>query len=167
MRRIKSADAYVEKCRLAEEGDVMARLEVNAHRLRASVVELKLRVEEITKQDWDWGPVLDAVDDLLEDVAGEGDSGEFASNRTLGLAGLVANALHDLRAGDPLSEANMDNLSLVCECWEKLSHVQYLIGMLYPNYIQVLMESRSLVNGGLVEYGEQMQADAKDVLCAE
>lgn len=163
MRRIKSADAYVEKCQLAEEGDAMARLEVNAHRVRASVVELQLQVDKNTKQDWDWGPVLDAVDDLFEDVAGEGDSEEFAPNRTLGLAGLIANSLYDLRNDNELGKQDMDDL---CECWEKLSHVQYLTGTLYPNYIQVLMEARSLVNGGLVEYGEQMQADAKDVLCA-
>jgi len=165
MKGIKSAEMYLEKCQRADEGDIMARLEVNAHRVRVFVADLSETLFELVGEDKRWEPALSATQFLAGYVTGlEGRQNKmeeqaydpsFALNQT----GLIANRLHELQ-GD-LDEIELASL---CACWEKLSHTQYLLGTLYPNYIAVLKEARALWHGGLKGYSERMQYEANAIL---
>ena len=167
MKKIESGEAYAEACQKADNGNLLARLEVNAHRARVFAAELHTALVALDDEDAnnDWSPTANAALFLVAYLQGskryqaEMDGRAYDPVFPLNQCGHVANRLHELQ--EQMQDGDMVN---ICEMWEKLSHVQFLLGTLYPNYIAVLKEARMLARGGLGEYAERMQADAAAIL---
>ena len=62
MKTIPSGELYAEKCQQAENGNAMARLEVNAHRARVFSADLYNTIQENQEEynDECWTPVREA-----------------------------------------------------------------------------------------------------------
>ncbi|GEM_PF-4118384 len=169
MKTIPSGELYAEKCLQAENGNAMARLEVNAHRARVFAADLYNTIVENQEEDNDdcWTPVREASLYLVGYLQGAAVPQAQMEERAydpvfpLNQTGMIANHLHEL--GESIGEHSAIHED-VLELWEKLSHVQYLLGTLYPHYIAVLKEARLLANGGLSEYADRMQAEATAIL---
>ena len=169
MKAIASGELYAEKVQQAENGNAMARLEVNAHRARVFSADLYNAIVEMDDEDGNdqWVPLREATLYLMGYLQGAAEPQAKMEERAydpvvpLNQTGLIANKLHEL------ADTALDDVALyedVCELWEKLSHVQFLLGTLYPHYIAVLKEARLLANGGLSEYADRMEAEATAIL---
>ena len=167
MKKIRTGEMYAERCQQADNGNLMARLAVNAHRARVFAADLRVSLIDLDEEDGenDWSPVANAALFLVAYLTGSERYQAEMNGRAydpvfpLHQCGHVANRLHELQ--EQVDESEMVN---ICEMWEKLSHVQFLLGTLYPNYIAVLNEARMLARGGLGEYAERMQAEAAAIL---
>lgn len=172
MKSITTGELYAERCQQAENGNVMAQLEVTAHRICVFTRDLleAVRDADRDRDDDRLQHALNRATDLyvhLNGVESGGPDGivtqptDYDPAVALGMCGLLANHLHASLEGE---WRDPEDLIEMIEIWEKLCHVQYLIGTVYPIYINVLKEARLMARGGLEQYSQQMQAQARDVL---
>lgn len=160
MRRMKTSEEYADKCLEAERGDVMAKLEVNAERVRIFATDLDVFIAELAAEDDSqvWTDTL-AASRLLRMYVEESTIYSDKPVTPLDLCGMIANKLHDAKGR--MGEGNFEN---ACEIWEKLAHVQYLFGTLYPTYTAVVSEAVRMERAGLTEYSDAMIEEAKAIV---
>ena len=153
MRSISTGQKYAERCQDSERGNIVARLEVTAHRVMVFTRDFADSVHAYPETHT-------AARALDEYVRHESEYNPLEAQR---LCGEVANRLAKLSSQHELTP---ERCTEVTGLWEKLSHVQYLIAVLYPIYVGALKEAYNIQRGGLPEYGEQMQQEIEDILAA-
>lgn len=151
MRSITTGQRYAERCQDMERGNIVARLEVTAHRVMVFTRDLADAVKDY--------PELHTSACELDAYVRE--EPEYNPHEALRLCGNIANRLARLSSEYELTPERCTELTGL---WEKHAHVQYLIGALYPIYVGALKEAYNIQRGGLPEYGEQMQQEVEDIL---
>ena len=164
MKKIVSDGEYTSKIRQAVEGNVVATLEVTAHRVHVASGELHSALADMSGA---WGgdklaAALGAADRLMVLAQGERWVGERHGPQDpafiMNLCGGVANALHSVAPADD-GEAR-DIIAI----WQRIAHLQYLTGLIYPAYISVMKEVALLERANLNDHSLRLRRHAQSIL---